>query len=138
MRKDAVQPDAVRLTSREVDQLVNYFELLEEKEAALNDEMALVKAKIGAALRAENGELHPGEYALKGAAYTLDVQVGEVWSWDSAKLMQLAEVYPSKHLKVSARIDKVKFQQLPDELQLKYHDALTVKTGKIKYTVRGA
>lgn len=136
MRKDANQ-EVTRLTSKEIDQLLNYFEMLEEKEDALKEEVALVKAKIGAALRAEHGELHPGEYVLQGENYTLDAEVGETWSWDSDMLMHLAEVNPNPHIKVSATIAKAKFQALPDDLKLKFYDALTIKTGKIKLTVRG-
>lgn len=136
MRKDANQ-EVTRLTSKEIDQLLNYFEMLEEKDDALKEEMALVRAKIGGALRAEHGELHPGEYVLQGENYTLDAEVGETWSWDSALLMQMADVHPTPHVKVSASITKAKFQALPDALKLKFYDALTIKTGKIKLTVRG-
>ena len=136
MKKETVADQRV-LTPSEIDELLNWYELLEQKEEAAKEEMAVVKARIGAALRAQYGELHPGEYALNGHTYALDVEVGQVWSWDSEKLMRLAEVLPTPHLKISAKIDKERFQALPDELQLKYHDALTVKTGRLKLTLRG-
>lgn len=129
--------EPVNMTPSEVDQLLNYFEMLEEREAALKEEAALVKAKITAVLRGKYGELHPGEYELRGNRYTLDVEVGQVWSWDSELLMQLAEVHPTPHVQVSAKIDRAKFQTLPDALKLKFHDALTIKSGRAKFTLRG-
>lgn len=126
-----------QLTLSEKDELLNWYEVLEERESGIKDEVAKAKAKIGAALRAEFGELHPGNYTLKGDAYTLEVEVGETWSWDSELLLELAEIHPNPHLKVSAKVDREKFYALPPETQAQYHQALTVKTGRLKYTLVG-